>query len=122
MKRITTPAPPAATALVTDAWDAVGASFERFCLTAGVATLTRMMEEDATALCGQRHERLSSRAAYRWGKTTGTVGFHGGKIEVARPRVRGRSGAEVALPSWETAMAEDWLRTAVEKFATVAAG
>ena len=25
MKRITTPAPPAATALVTDAWDAVGA-------------------------------------------------------------------------------------------------
>ena len=109
MKRITTPAPQAATALVTDAWDAVGASFERFCLTAGVATLTRMMEEDATALCGQRHERLSSRAAYRWGKTTGKVGFHGGKIEVARPRVRGRSGAEVALPSWETAMAEDWL-------------
>ena len=45
MKRITTPAPQAATALVTDAWDAVGASFERFCLTAGVATLTRMMEE-----------------------------------------------------------------------------
>ena len=39
MKRITTPAPPAATALVTDAWDAVGASFERFCLTAGVATV-----------------------------------------------------------------------------------
>ena len=109
MKRITTSAPPAATALVTDAWDAVGASFERFCLTAGVATLTRMMEEDATALCGQRHERLSGRAAYRWGKTTGKVGFHGGKIEVARPRVRGRSGAEVALPSWETAMAEDWL-------------
>ncbi len=109
MKRITTPAPQAATALVTDAWGAVGASFERFCLTAGVATLTRMMEEDATALCGQRHERLSSRAAYRWGKTTGKVGFHGGKIEVARPRVRGRSGVEVALPSWETAMAEDWL-------------
>jgi len=109
MKRVITPAPQAATALVTDAWDAVGASFERFCLTAGVATLTRMMEEDATALCGQRHERLSSRAAYRWGKTTGKVGFHGGKIEVARPRVRGCSGAEVALPSWETAMAEDWL-------------
>ncbi len=87
MKRITTPAPQATTALVTDAWDSVGASFERFCLTAGVATLTRMMEEDATALCGQRHERLSSRAAYRWGKTTGKVGFHGGKIEVARPRV-----------------------------------
>ena len=58
MKRVITPAPQAATALVTAAWDAVGACFERFCLTAGVATLTRMMEEDATALCGQRHERM----------------------------------------------------------------
>jgi transposase-like protein len=109
MKRITTPAAQAATALVAEAWDAVGASFERFCLTAGVATLARMMGEDATALCGQRHERLAGRAAYRWGKTKGKIGFHGGKIEVERPRVRGHSGAEVALPSWETALAEDWL-------------
>jgi transposase-like protein len=109
MKRVTTPAAQAATALVTEAWDAVGASFERFCLTAGVATLARMMEEDATALCGQRHERLAGRAAYRWGKTKGKIGFHGGKIAVERPRVRGRSGAEVALPSWETALTEDWL-------------
>ena len=109
MKRNTTPARPDATALVTEAWDAVGASFERFCLTAGVTTLARMMEEDATALCGRRHERLDGRAAYRWGKTKGKIGFHGGKIAVERPRVRGRSGAEVALPSWETALAEDWL-------------
>ena len=41
----------AATALVTEAWEAVGASFERFCLTAGIATLAKMMEEDATQLC-----------------------------------------------------------------------
>jgi transposase-like protein len=109
MKRVTIPTRPVSTALVTEAWDAVGASFERFCLTAGVATLARMLEEDATALCGQRHERLAGRAAYRWGRTKGKIGFHGGKIAVERPRVRGRSGAEVALPSWETALAEDWL-------------
>jgi putative transposase len=109
MKRVTIPTRPDSTALVTEAWDAVGASFERFCLTAGVATLARMLEEDATALCGQRHERLAGRAAYRWGRTKGKIGFHGGKIAVERPRVRGRSGAEVALPSWETALAEDWL-------------
>jgi transposase-like protein len=52
---------------------------------------------------------LAGRAANRWGKTKGKIGFHGGKIAVERPRVRGRSGAEVALPSWETALAEDWL-------------
>ena len=34
---------------------------------------------------------------------------HGGKIELQRPRVRARDGGEVALPSWEAAMAEDWL-------------
>ena len=44
-----------------------------------------------------------------WGKTRGKIGFHGGKIDVDRPRVRARSGAELALPSWEAAMAEDWL-------------
>ncbi len=41
-----------ATAHLTESWEVVQASFKRFCLTAGVATLTRMMEEDATAPCG----------------------------------------------------------------------
>ena len=96
------------TALIAQAWDAVGASFERFCLTAGIAALARMMDEDATQLCGRRYERSADKAAHRWGKTRGKIGFHGGKIEVERPRVRARSGAEVALPSWEAALA-DWL-------------
>ena len=109
MKRNTTPARPDAKAMVTEAWEAVGASFEHFCLTAGVATLARMMEEDATALCGDRHERSDTRAGYRWGRTKGKIGFHGGRIEVERPRVRARSGSELSLPSWETALAEDWL-------------
>ena len=107
MTRNSTRSAPTSTALVTEAWEAVGASFERFCLTAGVATLARMMEEDATALCGDRHERSDGRAAYRWGRTKGKIGFHGGKVEVERPRVRVRSGAEVTLASWETALAED---------------
>ena len=109
MKKNSTPEPVDATALVTEAWQAVGASFERFCLTAGVATLSRMMEEDATQLCGRRYERSANKTAHRWGKTQGKIGFHGGKIEVDRPRVRARLGGEVALPSWEVALAEDWL-------------
>ena len=51
---------------------------------------------------------MAASAACRWGKTKGKIGFHGGKIEVERPRVRARSGAEVALPSWAAALAEDW--------------
>ena len=52
---------------------------------------------------------LDGKAADRWGKTKGKIDFHGGKIEVERPRVRARLGGEVALPSWEAALAEDWL-------------
>jgi hypothetical protein len=52
MKRIITPPGPDTTALVKEAWQDIGASFERFCLTAGIATLSRMMTEDAERLCG----------------------------------------------------------------------
>jgi putative transposase len=85
------------------------ASFERFCLAAGVETLCQLMEADAASVCGPRHGRGGGRRAQRWGRTAGPLGFHGGKVLVVRPRVRGRGGQEVALPSWERAMAEDWL-------------
>jgi putative transposase len=91
------------------AWENVAVSFERFCLTAGVATLIEMMERDATEMCGPRHGRGGDRRGHRWGRTTGKLGFHGGKVDIERPRVRARGGAEVALPSWGVAQAEDWL-------------
>jgi transposase-like protein len=79
-------------------------------LTAGVATLAEMMERDAAEVCGARHSRTSDRRGYRWGRTAGKLGFHGGKVAIERPRVRARAdGAEMALPSWEAAQAEDWL-------------
>ena len=84
------------------------ASFERFCLAAGLETLGALMEADATALYGPRHGRGAGRQAQRWGQTEGPIGFHGGKVVVPRPRLR-RGGREVALPSWERAVAEDWL-------------
>jgi putative transposase len=58
------------------------ASFERFCLTAGIATLAAMMEEDASRLCGPRYGRAEGKAGHRWGTTKGKVGFHGGKVEI----------------------------------------
>ena len=39
MPKSTTPAGGFPTAIVEDTWQQVGASFERFCLTAGIATL-----------------------------------------------------------------------------------
>ena len=80
------------------------ASFERFCLAAGIETLSEMMEQDAEAICGSRHARGEGRQAHRWERTKGKIGFHGGKVDVERPRVRGLDGEERMLPSWKSAV------------------
>ena len=90
------PMPPLA-----DAMDAVRLSVDRFCLLAGVEALAEMMEEDATTVCGPRHRRHGDRRGYRWGRTHSEIGYHGGKVKVARPRVRDRAGKEVSLESWQ---------------------
>src|SRR6266403_1522359 len=109
MEKSTTPAGVVPAAIVEEAWQQVGASFERFCLTAGIATSAGMTEGAAAGLCGVRYGRDDGKDGYRWGRTKGKLGFHGGKIELERPRVRARDGGEIALPSWEAALAEDWL-------------
>lgn len=99
-----TPAPE-----VTQAWEQVGASFERFCLTAGLSALSRMMDQDAAELCGPHYSHRDGKPGHRWGKTQGKIGFHGGTVVLDRPRVRGRDGREMPLPSWEAAQSEDLL-------------
>ena len=94
---------------VGKAWDEVSASFDRFCLAAGIETLDAMMEGDAEAACGPRHSRGADRLGHRWGRTAGKIGFHAGKVAMERPRVRGLDGKELPLPSWEQAVKEDWL-------------
>ena len=94
------------------AWEEVKRSFDRFCLMAGVDSLTRMFAEDAEEICGPRYGRGSGKSGHRWGTTQGKVGFHGGMIEVERPRVRDRKGKEIPLPGWEAArdagFLEEW--------------
>src|SRR5215204_4469589 len=94
---------------VGKAWEEVSASFDRFCLAAGIETLGAMMEADAEAACGPRHSRSADRRGHRWGRTAGKLGFHAGKIAIERPRVRGLDGKELPLASWEQAVEEDWL-------------
>ncbi len=62
--------------------------------------MAEMMEEDATTVCGARHRRHGDRRGYRWGRTRSEIGYHGGKVKVARPRVRDRAGKEVSLENW----------------------
>ncbi len=94
---------------VGKAWEEVSASFDRFCLAAGIETLGAMMEADAEVACGPRHSRSEDRRGHRWGRTAGKIGFHAGKVAIERPRVRGLEGKELPLASWEQAVDEDWL-------------
>jgi len=59
---------------VDEAFAEVRASFDRFCLAAGIDA------HDG----GACHGGLAG--DNRWGRTQGRIGFHGGKIEVERPR------------------------------------
>jgi len=70
---------------VDTAWSAVGQSFDQFCLIAGVAALSEILEDDVTALEGDAHARSADKPGYRWGRTKGRVGFHGGKVALERP-------------------------------------
>jgi putative transposase len=82
---------------VGKAWEEVSASFDRFCLAAGVQTLGAIMEADAEVACGPRHSRSEDRRDHRWGRTAGKIGFHAGKVAIERPRVRGLDGKELPL-------------------------
>src|SRR3954451_15358590 len=84
MKKVITPTAAVASG-VEEAWRDVGASFERLCLTAGIATLADMMERDAADLCGPRYGREDGRRGHRWGQAAGKLGFHGGKMAIERP-------------------------------------
>lgn len=42
-------------------------------------------------LAGDAHARSADKPRYRWGRTKGRVGFHGGEVAVERPWVRSKS-------------------------------
>src|SRR6202022_438004 len=104
MNRLITSTAIPARAVKIEALTNMTASFENFCLASGIEALAEMMENDARTACGPRHARRKNRTAHRWGKTKGKIGFHGGKVAIERPRLRGFDGKEQALPSWEGAM------------------
>src|ERR1700692_4002217 len=109
MNRSTTSTAIPTRALKFEALANISASFELFCLASGMEALGEMMDHDARAICGPRHARGHDRRAHRWGETRGKIGFHGGKLEIERPRLRSFEGKEQALPSGEAAVTEDWL-------------
>ena len=101
-------APPA---IVAEAWQQVGASFDRFCLASGVAALQTMMGRDCdsplwSALRSQGRLQRPPLGGVPRASSASTAARSRSIIQPVRER-GGQEG--VALPSWETAQAEDWL-------------
>ena len=95
---------------VKAAFQEVQSSFENFCLLAGIEAFQDLLEEEAADLCGERHQRHEDRQGRRWGKARSPVAFHGGRIDIERPRVRTPDGQqELELPSFGAGQREDWL-------------
>ena len=95
---------------VKAAFQEVQSSFETFCLLAGIEAFQDLLEEEAADLCGERHQRHEDRQGRRWGKARSPVAFHGGRVDIERPRVRTPDGQqELELPSLAAGQREDWL-------------
>src|SRR5260370_32141207 len=105
MNRPTTSTAIPTRALRLEALANISASFEVFCLASGMEALAEMMDHDAQAACGPRHSRGHDRRAHRWGQTKGKIGFHGGKVEIERPRLRSFQVKAQALPRLTAAVA-----------------
>ena len=75
-------------------------SFEQLCLMSGLEKIALMLEQDAEAVFGPRHRSSLDKPHHWWSTATGTACYHGGRIDIRRPRVRDkRTRKEVPLPT-----------------------
>src|SRR4051794_41835186 len=76
---------------VAVAFEAVQSSFDKFCLIAGIEALQELLQEEAAALCGERHQRHDGRRGRRGGGAPSPGGVHCGGGGGGAPR-GGRAG------------------------------
>lgn len=65
----------------------------------GLAALDALFREEALALAGPKGQHQAARTHHHWGTTATELTFGGRRLQVCRPRVRGRNGQEATLPS-----------------------
>jgi hypothetical protein len=92
MKKHTTSTAIPTYALKAEPLASMSVSFERFCPAAGLETLSEMLEQDATAACGERHERGERRQAHRWGGPKASSAFTVARSRSSAPGFAGSMG------------------------------
>jgi len=79
----------------------------------GVAALDAVFREEAEAVAGPKGQHRAGRTHHHWGTTPTELTLGGRRIQVPRPRVRGRERGEVTLPAVAAFRARDLLTTRV---------
>ena len=85
---------------LAEVWEELQAEVERLAGQAGLRILQGILEEEVRQRVGPPHRPDPASGARRWGRQPGYVVFGGQKIPLERPRVRTRTGQEVALESY----------------------
>jgi transposase-like protein len=73
----------------------------------GLAALDALFRDEALALAGPKGQHQAARTHHHWGTTAAELTFGGRRLQVRRPRVRGRNGQEATLPSVAAFRARD---------------
>ena len=68
---------------------------------AGLRMMLLAIAQEAEALTGARHQQSPDRQAHRWSREDGYVVVDGQKVPIERRRLRGKSGGEVRLGTYE---------------------
>ena len=79
----------------------------------GLSVFAALMEDEVTALVGDKHAKVPGRSASRHGSAAGSVVLGGRRVAVTRPRARTGGGAEVRLQTYRTFSDDDQLSTVV---------
>ena len=72
-----------------------------FAVAVGHDVVATLLEEDVTAIVGDKGKPNPVRAAYRHTTERSSVVLGGRRVAVDKPRARSVSGGEVQLPTWE---------------------
>lgn len=79
----------------------------------GMVAVNELLAMEAASIAGPKGRHLDDRRYHHWGSARAVVPFGGRNLVIERPRVRGKAGGEVALPTLEAFQEADALSAKV---------
>jgi putative transposase len=98
---------------LVEVWEELQPRVERLTGEAGLQILRAILEQEVTRRVGPPHHPDPASGARRWGSQPGYVVFGGEKVGIERPRVRTRTGEEVALENYHRLQQDGRMQRAV---------